>query len=98
MGRLAKHEDQPVPGRRLMRLIPACEYAQIGRTKMYELINNGQVKALKAGRSTLIDLDTLDKFFFAAERSALQVRETVIKNRAAERRMRNAKRVPEGAR
>ena len=88
MARLASPEDFHRPGRRLMRLIPACEYAQVGRTKMYELINNGKVKSVKAGRSTLIDLDTVDNFFFTSERPALQLRESVIKNRAAERRMR----------
>jgi excisionase family DNA binding protein len=88
MAKLAFPDDFQGPGRRLMRLIPACEYAQVGRTKMYELIKSGEVTVVKAGRSTLVDLDSVDRFFFTRERSVLALRETAIKKRAAARRMR----------
>lgn len=34
-----------------------------GKTKIYELIGNGSLRAYKLGRRTLIDLDDLDECF-----------------------------------
>lgn len=31
-----------------------CAWARIGRTKAYELMNSGEIKSFKIGRSTLI--------------------------------------------
>ena len=47
--------------RRLERFKAACSYARCGSTKLYELIEAGQVIAFKNGRLTLVDLDSIDR-------------------------------------
>jgi len=37
----------------------ACTYSGIGKTKLYEAINSGKLRAHKAGRRTLIFSDDL---------------------------------------
>jgi excisionase family DNA binding protein len=37
----------------------ACRVSSMGRTRIYELINSGQLKAIKLGRRTLIDAESL---------------------------------------
>ena len=37
----------------------ACTYSGIGKTKLYEAINSGKLKARKAGKRTLILSDDL---------------------------------------
>ena len=37
----------------------ACTYSGIGKTKLYEAINSGKLKARKAGKRTLILADDL---------------------------------------
>ena len=37
----------------------ACNYSGIGKTKLYEAINSGKLKARKAGKRTLILSDDL---------------------------------------
>lgn len=39
----------------------ACRISSIGRTRIYELIKNGQLKAVKIGRRTLIDAESLKR-------------------------------------
>jgi excisionase family DNA binding protein len=39
-----------------------CHLLGIGRTKFYELINQGHVSPIKVGRRTLVPLDSLRKF------------------------------------
>jgi excisionase family DNA binding protein len=34
----------------------------IGRTKMYELIKDGQIEAIKVGTATLVPVDSLRRF------------------------------------
>ena len=83
---------QGPPPRRIMRLLPACEYAQIGRTKMYDLIRTGKIMAVKEGRATLIDLDSVDRHLASLPalqlRQQLQNREADIKHRNSEQRKR----------
>lgn len=35
----------------------------VGRTKLYELLGSGALKARKLGAKTLIDVDCADRFF-----------------------------------
>ncbi len=40
----------------------ACAATGLGRTKLYELINSGQLRARKIGKRTIILKDDLDAF------------------------------------
>lgn len=46
----------------LLRVQEACDYARIGRTKLYELIQNGTLRAVKVGAATRIGRDSLDNW------------------------------------
>lgn len=47
--------------RKLSSVPEACRRLGIGRTKVYELIGSGQIKALKIGKRTLVEDDELDR-------------------------------------
>jgi excisionase family DNA binding protein len=47
---------------RLARVSEACEYAAMGRTRLYSKLAEGVIKARKHGGQTLIDLDSLDRY------------------------------------
>jgi hypothetical protein len=54
---------EPIKARR--RLAPfseAMKYIGVGRTRCHQLINSGQVTAVKLGAKTLVDLDSVDRF------------------------------------
>jgi len=55
-------EDKPPGERRLAEFKVACAYGRFGVTKAYELIAAQQIDAYKAGRKTLIDLDSVDRY------------------------------------
>ncbi len=44
----------------LLRVQEACDYARVGRTKLYNLINNGAIEAVKIGTATRIVRASLD--------------------------------------
>ncbi len=46
----------------LLTVPEAAKYLGIGRKKVYELIEWGEIKALKLGRSMQIERDSLDRF------------------------------------
>ena len=37
----------------------ACQASRLGRTRIYELINNGRLKSIKLGRRRLIHAESL---------------------------------------
>ena len=41
---------------------PACKRVGLGRTKFYELINAGEIKAIKVGQRTLIPESELQRW------------------------------------
>jgi excisionase family DNA binding protein len=43
----------------------ACSHSGIGKTKLYEAINSGRLKARKAGKRTLILSDDLREYLSA---------------------------------
>ncbi len=45
-----------------VKISVAVQITGIGRTKMYELINDGQIEAIKVGTATLIPVDSLRRF------------------------------------
>jgi excisionase family DNA binding protein len=40
----------------------ACEALRIGKTKFYQLLANGELKAVALGRKTLVSRDALENF------------------------------------
>ncbi len=49
-----------VSGKTLLLSIPeTCEETKLGRTKIYELIGNGQIEVIKVGRRTLVPYESL---------------------------------------
>lgn len=45
----------------------ACAICSIGRTKLYESISSGKIKAKKLGKRTLILKDDLERFIESLE-------------------------------
>jgi excisionase family DNA binding protein len=45
-----------------VKISVAVQITGIGRTKMYELINDGQIEVIKVGTATLIPVDSLRRF------------------------------------
>lgn len=43
----------------------ACVYGRFSHTKLYDYINEGKVDAYKRDKSTLIDLDSIDRMHAA---------------------------------
>lgn len=48
--------------RRLVEFKDGCRYGKFGKTKAYQLIAEGRIKAYKMGGKTMIDLDSVDQF------------------------------------
>jgi excisionase family DNA binding protein len=58
-------EDKPgfsPPLRRLAYVKEACVYGKISETELYELLNDGTIKAYKRRTTTLVNLNTIDAF------------------------------------
>jgi excisionase family DNA binding protein len=50
-----------------MSVDDACRYIGLKRTKMYQMIKQGQVRAIKLGRRTLVTTASLDSLVFRGE-------------------------------
>jgi excisionase family DNA binding protein len=46
---------KPPPSSPLLSISQACALARIGRTRLYELLNSGELRAVKSGRRTYVD-------------------------------------------
>ncbi len=46
----------------LLTISEACETIRIGRTKFYQFLNSGDIKAVKIGKKTLIPVSELENF------------------------------------
>lgn len=46
----------------LLTITDFCKAANVGRTRAYQLINQGRIKALKLGRKTLIPRAAFEEF------------------------------------
>jgi excisionase family DNA binding protein len=57
-----------------VKISVAVQITGIGRTKMYELINDGQIEAIKVGTATLIPVDSLRRFLMGCARSRRRLR------------------------
>jgi hypothetical protein len=54
-----------VPPFRLGTPREACTYGRFSHTTLYDFINEGKVDAYKRGKSTLVDLDSIDRMHAA---------------------------------
>jgi hypothetical protein len=54
--------------RNLIPLKKALERGGFGRTKAYDLINNGKIIAYKMGGQTMIDADSIDAYHLTLPR------------------------------
>ena len=46
----------------LMKIEPACRYLDVGRSKLYELIREGKLDAVKIGKSARVTTASLKRF------------------------------------
>ena len=46
----------------LLSIPEACEKLRIGRTRLYQILNAGQIKALRMGKRTFIPAAAVDEF------------------------------------
>jgi len=53
--------DKPTLPERLATIKEACIYGKLGRTKIYEKLNSGIIRAFTREGRTLIDLDSIDE-------------------------------------
>ena len=54
--------DKAKVGKEWLSYAEAQEYAGIGRTKLWELVNSGSIKAAKVGRRVLISRRGLNEY------------------------------------
>jgi excisionase family DNA binding protein len=47
---------------RLVTIPEACKYARCAKSKLYQLIGEGKIVAVKDGHATLIDLNSIDAY------------------------------------
>jgi excisionase family DNA binding protein len=57
------------PPRLTVRIREACRMTGIGRTKIYELIQEGEIETIKVGAMTLIPVAGLERFIEARRQS-----------------------------
>jgi len=72
---LQRVEEKPPGQRRLGEFKSACAYGKFGITKAYELIAAGKIEAFKAGRKTLIDLDSIDAYHRSLPRLIMRAKD-----------------------
>jgi excisionase family DNA binding protein len=46
----------------LIKIEPACRYLDVGRSKLYELIREGKLDAVKIGKSARVTTTSLKRF------------------------------------
>lgn len=46
----------------LLNITEACEKLRIGRTRLYQILNTGQIKAVRMGKRTFIPAVAIDEF------------------------------------
>ena len=51
-----------VGGPALLRLPDACRFLGLGRSKVYELISQGEIEVVKVGGRTLVPMASLQEF------------------------------------
>lgn len=46
----------------LLNIPEACEKLRVGRTRLYQILNSGQIKAVRIGKKTLIPSASIEDF------------------------------------
>jgi excisionase family DNA binding protein len=69
---------------RYLRVADACRYAQIGKTKLYELLDNGEIVSKKVGRTRIVDASSID--YFMASLPVARAHENAVRRRWREGR------------
>lgn len=46
----------------LLNIPETCEKLRIGRTRLYQILNAGQIKAVRIGKKTLIPVASIEEF------------------------------------
>ncbi len=46
----------------LLNVPEACEQLRIGKTRLYQIMNAGQIKAVRIGKRTLIPAASIEEF------------------------------------
>ena len=54
--------ERPAGARRLVPFKEALRYGSWGKDRTYQLIREGKILAVKDGRKTLVDLNTVDSY------------------------------------
>ena len=55
-----RHERRAAPKRLAVTIDDACEITGLGRTKIYELIGQGKLKAVSIGRRRLVLMESIE--------------------------------------
>jgi excisionase family DNA binding protein len=55
-----RHERRAAPKRLAVTIVDACEITGLGRTKIYELIGQGKLKAVSIGRRRLVLMESIE--------------------------------------
>ena len=58
----SEHDAQVLPRRLTVRIPQAVEMLGVSRSKIYELIQQGEIEVIKVGSSTLLPVDGLVRF------------------------------------
>ena len=61
-------DSPPVETRLTVRVHEACRITGIGRSKLYELIQAGDIETIKVGAITLIPMESLNTFLRSMRR------------------------------
>ena len=55
-----RHQRRAAPKRLAVTIDDACEITGLGRTKIYELIGQGKLKAVSIGRRRLVLMESIE--------------------------------------
>jgi len=60
--KLPENNHRPENRMRRVTVKEACAYARMGKSRLFELIAAEKIDAYKDGRSTLVDLNSIDRY------------------------------------
>ena len=54
--------ESPAESKRLVSLADALKLVPVGQTKLYDLMNSGEITRIKIGRRSFVTSDSIDSF------------------------------------